>query len=228
MQPLGNSRLAAGALFGIGTKPSRVCFRVSDGLGRATSRSRLRHSLDHVPRRWRRVLGCKIQLWMIRAFQADPDVKTVFPTPNHPSYPAAHGCFSTASAAVLGYLFPRDAVQLAALAEEANQSRIATGIHYRSDTVAGRELGLAVAGKAIARASRTDRTRRTCHRQPSSLDQGRLTAIMSLECFRSTARLRRDPCGRYGGRVIRSVQLASSAARFASWRSILSSSVSFG
>ena len=105
----------------------------------------------------------KYSYWMIRAFQADPDIKTVFPTPNHPSYPAAHGCFSTASAAVLGYLFPRDAVQLAALAEEANQSRIAAGIHYRSDTVAGRELGLAVAGKAIARAGRTDRTRRTCH-----------------------------------------------------------------
>jgi hypothetical protein len=49
---------------------------------------------------------------------------------------------------VLGYLFPRDAVQLAALAEEANQSRIAAGIHYRSDTVAGRELGLAVAGES--------------------------------------------------------------------------------
>ena len=40
------------------------------------------------------------------------------------------------------------AVQLAALAEEANQSRIAAGIHYRSDTVAGRELGLAVAGES--------------------------------------------------------------------------------
>ena len=46
----------------LGPNPRASAFRVSDGLGCATSRSRLRHSLDHVPRRWRRVLGCKIQL----------------------------------------------------------------------------------------------------------------------------------------------------------------------
>jgi membrane-associated phospholipid phosphatase len=79
-------------------------------------------------------------------------VKPLFPTPNHPSYPAAHGCLSTATAAILGYLFPRDAVTLAALAEEANESRIWAGIHYRSDTVAGAALGRAVANKVIDRA----------------------------------------------------------------------------
>jgi membrane-associated phospholipid phosphatase len=94
----------------------------------------------------------KYAYWAIRPFQLDPDVKPLFPTPNHPSYPAAHGCLSTATAAILGYLFPRDAVTLAALAEEASESRIWAGIHYRSDIVAGAALGQAVADKVIEHA----------------------------------------------------------------------------
>ena len=31
----------------------------------------------------------KYTYWAIRPFQLDPDVKTLFATPNHPSYPAA-------------------------------------------------------------------------------------------------------------------------------------------
>jgi membrane-associated phospholipid phosphatase len=86
---------------------------------------------------------------MIRPFHLDPELKTLFNTPNHPSYPAAHGCFSTAAATILGRLFPRDATPLAALAEEAGQSRIWAGIHYRSDVVAGVAVGKAVAAKVI-------------------------------------------------------------------------------
>jgi membrane-associated phospholipid phosphatase len=94
----------------------------------------------------------KYTYWAIRPFQLDPEVKPLFPTPNHPSYPAAHGCSSTAEAVILGYLFPRDAAALAALAEEAAESRVWAGIHYRSDIVAGVALGRAVAEKVIARA----------------------------------------------------------------------------
>jgi membrane-associated phospholipid phosphatase len=94
----------------------------------------------------------KYTYWAIRPFQLDHDVKPLFPTPNHPSYPAAHACLSTAEAAILGYLFPRDAAALDALAAEAAESRVWAGIHYRSDIVAGRALGDAVAEKVIARA----------------------------------------------------------------------------
>ena len=94
----------------------------------------------------------KYTYWAIRPFQLDPDVKTLFPTPNHPSYPAAHACISTAEAMILGYLFPRDAAALAAGAEEAAESRVWAGIHYRSDIVAGAALGRAVAAKVIGRA----------------------------------------------------------------------------
>jgi membrane-associated phospholipid phosphatase len=94
----------------------------------------------------------KYTYWAIRPFQLDPEVKPLFATPNHPSYPAAHACASFAVTRVLGYLFPRDADAFAALGERAAESRIWAGIHYRSDIVAGRRLAIAVANKVIERA----------------------------------------------------------------------------
>jgi membrane-associated phospholipid phosphatase len=94
----------------------------------------------------------KYTYWAIRPFQLDPEVKPVFATPNHPSYPAAHACTSIAVTRVLGYLFPRDADAFAALGARAAESRIWAGIHYRSDIDSGRQLALAVAGKVIERA----------------------------------------------------------------------------
>jgi membrane-associated phospholipid phosphatase len=96
----------------------------------------------------------KYTYWAIRPFQLDPEVKPIFATPNHPSYPAAHACSSIAVTKVLGYLFPRDAEALATLGERAAESRIWAGIHYRSDITAGRQLAIAVADKVIARAKR--------------------------------------------------------------------------
>ena len=42
----------------------------------------------------------KYTYWAIRPFQLDPDVKPVFATPNHPSYPAAHACASISASRV--------------------------------------------------------------------------------------------------------------------------------
>jgi membrane-associated phospholipid phosphatase len=94
----------------------------------------------------------KYTYWAIRPFQLDPEVKTLFPTPNHPSYPAAHACQSGANGAILSYLFPSEATRFMALAREAGESRIWAGIHYRSDVVAGFELARKVAGAVIERA----------------------------------------------------------------------------
>lgn len=91
----------------------------------------------------------KYAYWSIRPFQLDPEFKPLFPTPNHPSYPAAHGCANSAPAAVLGYLFPRDAQELNTFADAAGESRIWAGIHFRSDVVAGLALGRAVGQKVI-------------------------------------------------------------------------------
>ena len=60
----------------------------------------------------------KYAYWMIRPSHLDATVQTVFPPPNHPSYPAAHGCISTAAATILARLFPRDAETLVALASK--------------------------------------------------------------------------------------------------------------
>jgi membrane-associated phospholipid phosphatase len=94
----------------------------------------------------------KYAYWAIRPFQLDPEVKTLFPTPNHPSYPAAHGCGSGAIAAVMAYLFPRQADFITAKADDMAWSRLWASIHYRSDIEAGLALGRSVAQVVIERA----------------------------------------------------------------------------
>jgi membrane-associated phospholipid phosphatase len=96
----------------------------------------------------------KYAYWAIRPFQLDPEFRTVVTTPNHPSYPAAHACYSMTSATVLAHLFPRDAAALMALARDSGNSRIWGGLHYPSDVAAGQQLAERVAGRAIERARR--------------------------------------------------------------------------
>jgi hypothetical protein len=94
----------------------------------------------------------KYAYWAIRPFQLDPTLTTLFPTPNHPSYPGAHAALSAAAAATLGYLFPREAATFKSLAENAADSRLYAGIHFRSDNEVGLALGRAVAQMVIERA----------------------------------------------------------------------------
>src|SRR6267378_32151 len=91
--------------------------------------------------------------WRIRPFQAHPGLQTLFPTPNHPSYPAAHGAGSGASGAMAAYLFPRDAALFTDEANQLAQSRLWAGIHYQSDIDAGLALGRRVAQVVIDRAN---------------------------------------------------------------------------
>ena len=93
----------------------------------------------------------KYTYWAMRPVQLDPRVRPLFATPSHPSYPSGHSCFGAAAAAVLAYLFPRDAAVFEALALEASESRLWAGIHFRSDLDAGRALGRAVAARALQR-----------------------------------------------------------------------------
>jgi membrane-associated phospholipid phosphatase len=94
----------------------------------------------------------KYAYWYIRPSQLDPELKPLFPPPNHPSYPAAHGCLSTAASTVLADVFPRDRDRLLALGKEAAEGRIWAGIHYRFDIDAGQAMGRKVAEKVLARA----------------------------------------------------------------------------
>jgi membrane-associated phospholipid phosphatase len=94
----------------------------------------------------------KYTYWKIRPFMLG--VTPLFSTPNHPSYPAAHGSLSGAISAVLAYLFPLDAADLNALGDEAGMSRLWAGIHFRSDIDAGLALGRAVAKLTIEQAEK--------------------------------------------------------------------------
>jgi hypothetical protein len=94
----------------------------------------------------------KFHYWYIRPPQLDSELKTVFPAPNHPSYPAAHGCFSTAAATVVAGAFPRDRDRLLTTGKEAAEARVWAGIHFRNDIDAGQELGRKVGERTLERA----------------------------------------------------------------------------
>jgi membrane-associated phospholipid phosphatase len=101
----------------------------------------------------------KHHYWVARPFQLDPTITPLLPTPNHPSYPSAHGCDAAAAAAVLAYLFPREAAFFEERAREAAESRLWAGIHFRSDLEAGLKLGEAVGQLVVERARQDDRGR---------------------------------------------------------------------
>ena len=91
----------------------------------------------------------KYTYWLIRPYRADPAITTPIARPQHPSYPSNHACVSGTSAYVLGALFPADAHRLAALADEAGESRLYAGIHYRFDKDAGLHIARQVAALAM-------------------------------------------------------------------------------
>jgi len=93
----------------------------------------------------------KYAYWAARPNQFDPSITTVFPTPNFPSYPSNAAVFNRATAGVLAHLFPRDAQFFKDLADQAAESRIWAGIHFRSDIEGGQALARGVADLVIAR-----------------------------------------------------------------------------
>ena len=80
----------------------------------------------------------------------DPTLRTAIPTPASPSYPCEHAAAAGAASTVLSYLFPDAAKDLAAMAQEAAESRVAAGVAYPSDGAAGLELGRAVGELVVA------------------------------------------------------------------------------
>jgi hypothetical protein len=90
-------------------------------------------------------------------------------TPNHPEYPAAHGCFSssvvevlkayfhtdrmnfTMSSAAPGLLQPvRSYDRFSQVLTDILNARIYGGMHYRNSTIVGAELGRKVARQALS------------------------------------------------------------------------------
>jgi hypothetical protein len=92
----------------------------------------------------------KFTYWYIRPSQADPAITLPIGLPNHPSYPSAHSCVTTAYSEILGHFFRDERPSLAANVEAAGLSRMYGGIHYRFDIVAGEQLGRQVAEQVLA------------------------------------------------------------------------------
>ncbi len=92
-----------------------------------------------------------------RPFIMDSTLKSIMPTPNHPSYPSGHSTLSAAGTSVLIHFFPEDRELLEAVAEEAGMSRVWGGIHYMMDHETGRTLGKGVGEEAIKKTQMTFR-----------------------------------------------------------------------
>jgi PAP2 superfamily len=87
-----------------------------------------------------------------RPSQVDPSIKTLTGVPNFPAYVSGHSMFSSSAAAILGYLLPDNAAKYTSMAQQAAQSRLVGGIHYRTDCETGSAVGANVGKYAILRA----------------------------------------------------------------------------
>ncbi len=88
-----------------------------------------------------------------RPTQMNPAIKTLTGIPNFPSYVSGHSVFSGAAATVLSHILPENADKYKAMAQEAANSRLLGGIHYRVDCEVGLVVGDNVGNAAVARAT---------------------------------------------------------------------------
>ena len=91
----------------------------------------------------------KYQYWVARPFQRIPDLVTVIPTPNFPTYTSGHSTISAAAAAVMGEAFPDKARYFKDQAAEAAMSRLWGGIHFAHDNDQGLLGGARVGRRAV-------------------------------------------------------------------------------
>lgn len=101
----------------------------------------------------------KYTYWAPRPNQLDTSIVTLFNQPSHPSYPAAHGCTSGAISRVIGRLFPEFTDLMEEKAAEAAESRLWSGIHFRSDIDVGLTIGRKVGDLVMERAGRDGSSR---------------------------------------------------------------------
>jgi PAP2 superfamily len=99
----------------------------------------------------------KYTYWVPRPTQADPNIRLTIGLPNHPSYPSNHACVSGAMGLVLDGNFPEQRGRYFAMGQQAGESRIYAGIHYRFDVDDGYAIARKVSAKALQTGIPTDR-----------------------------------------------------------------------
>jgi len=91
----------------------------------------------------------KYRYMVARPFQRQPSLRTVIKTPNFPSYTSGHATISGAASEVLAALYPAEADLFRRQAQEAADSRLWGGIHFRHDNEEGLAVGRKIGGKVV-------------------------------------------------------------------------------
>jgi hypothetical protein len=99
----------------------------------------------------------KFKWWTERPITAirrlyDPAFLPHILTPSFPSYPSGHATVSGAAATILANLLPQHQNEWRSAAQEASNSRLYGGIHFRFDNEEGLALGQKIAALAVAKA----------------------------------------------------------------------------
>ena len=74
----------------------------------------------------------------IRPSYHDNRIKPSLKVPSHPSYPSGHSMQSHIIAFYLSYKYPKDEIKFMTLAHKLAKNRELGGVHYRSDTIYGK------------------------------------------------------------------------------------------
>ncbi|MFP5377790.1 MAG: phosphatase PAP2 family protein [Acidimicrobiia bacterium] len=88
----------------------------------------------------------------VRDLGIDPTWTPYIETPFFPSYISGHATYSGAAAEVLAHLFPDNEADFRSKADEAADSRLWGGIHWRKDNEVGLEVGTKVGRLVVERA----------------------------------------------------------------------------
>jgi membrane-associated phospholipid phosphatase len=83
---------------------------------------------------------------------ANQPLRTVVPTPPHPSWPSGHATASMAAAVILKHYFPAEGKYFENQAKEAAMSRLWGGIHFRKDNDDGLKLGERIGNHCLSEA----------------------------------------------------------------------------
>jgi undecaprenyl-diphosphatase len=97
--------------------------------------------------------------------------------PSSTSWPSGHSASAFAFATGVGAAWPAVGIPISVVASVVAYSRVHTGVHYPSDTIAGTVSGVALAPVAVTALER--RRRRPNHREPSSLIRRLAEAVVA-------------------------------------------------
>ncbi len=95
------------------------------------------------------VIKLKREFMRVRPNTLAPDLTLVFDNPGHPAYPSGHATQAYVTALVLSLVDPAHESAYKALGYDVGLRREIAGVHYPSDSIAGRKLAQAIMDKLV-------------------------------------------------------------------------------